>query len=72
MNDTESNGFSDSESNTGEIDERTLAAQIDNQFLYEVMELQSVQGTVNVSEIENPLAVSIVDLNKDLVLADDD
>ena len=72
MNDKESNGLSDSESDTGENDEHTLTAQIDNQFLNEVKELQSVQGTMNVNEIESAFVASIVDLNKDLALADDD
>ena len=69
---TQSNGFFNSESDTGDIDEHTLAAQIDNQFLNKVKELQSVQGTMNVNEIENTFVASIVDLNKDLALADDD
>ena len=72
MNDKESNGLSDSESDTGENDEHTLTAPIDNQFLNEVKELQSVQGTMNVNEIESAFVASIVDLNKDLALADDD
>ena len=71
VNDTESNGFSGSESATGEIDEHTLAAQIDTQFLNEI-KAQSVQGTMNVNEIENAFVASIVDLNKDLALVDDD
>ena len=60
------------ESDTGEIDEHNLAAQIDNQFINKVKELQSVQGKMNVNEIENAFVASIVDLNKDLALADDD
>ena len=65
MKDRGSNDLSDSESDTGENEEHSLTAPIDNQFLNEVKDFQSVQGTMNVNEIESAFVANIVDPNKE-------